>query len=150
MLRAISRRSPRPALYYLLHFQPPRTFHRCINSTSYRPRAWYRRPSILVGGLLGASLVAPLYLDTVPDDADDAKPVQSTLSLGALVRSYVVFSLCSLPWLVDASPKLLEVLTSIPVLKNITETFVRVTFFDQVSTPCTSRCHLLVCLTLRL
>ncbi|KAJ3866300.1 hypothetical protein EV359DRAFT_36935, partial [Lentinula novae-zelandiae] len=39
--------------------------------------------------------------------------------------------MCSFPTLVDAAPKLLKVLMGIPVVRNITETFVRVTFFDQ-------------------
>ncbi|KAJ3921457.1 FAD-linked oxidoreductase [Lentinula edodes] len=52
-------------------------------------------------------------------------------SLRSLVRAYFVYSMCSFPTLVDAAPKLLKVLMGIPVVRNITETFVRVTFFDQ-------------------
>jgi proline dehydrogenase len=33
---------------------------------------------------------------------------------------------------VDASPRLLSFMTSVPGLKQITEAFVRITFFDQV------------------
>ncbi|KAF9556320.1 FAD-linked oxidoreductase [Agrocybe pediades] len=39
--------------------------------------------------------------------------------------------MCSVPVLVDASPKILSVLSSIPGVKQITEAFVRVTFFNQ-------------------
>jgi proline dehydrogenase len=53
-------------------------------------------------------------------------------SLGSLVRAYTVYTMCSIPALVDASPRLLPFLTSIPGLKQITEAFVRITFFDQV------------------
>ena len=53
-------------------------------------------------------------------------------SLGSLVRAYTVYTMCSVPALVDASPRLLSFLTSIPGLKQITEGFVRITFFDQV------------------
>ena len=53
-------------------------------------------------------------------------------SLGSFVRAYTVYAMCSVPALVDASPRLLSFLTSIPGIKQITEAFVRITFFDQV------------------
>lgn len=53
-------------------------------------------------------------------------------SLSTLIRAYVVYSFCSVPALVDWSPALLETLSSIPGLKQITEAVVRATFFDQV------------------
>ena len=53
-------------------------------------------------------------------------------SLGSFVRAYTVYTLCSVPALVDASPRILSVLTSVPGIKQITEAFVRITFFDQV------------------
>lgn len=57
----------------------------------------------------------------------------SKSSWGALLRAYAVYSMCSIPMLVDVSPKLLEVLTGLPIVRSITEAVVRVTFFDQVS-----------------
>ncbi|KAJ3996106.1 FAD-linked oxidoreductase-like protein [Lentinula boryana] len=68
---------------------------------------------------------AQKIIDSRNSDANNATPLSS------LVRAYIVYTMCSFPPLVDAAPKLLEVLTSIPVIRNITETFVRVTFFDQ-------------------
>lgn len=53
-------------------------------------------------------------------------------SLGSFIRAYTVYTICSVPALVDASPRLLSFLTSIPGIKQITEGFVRITFFDQV------------------
>ena len=53
-------------------------------------------------------------------------------SLGSFVRAYTVYAMCSVPALVDASPRLLSFLTSVPGIKQITEAFVRITFFDQV------------------
>ena len=53
-------------------------------------------------------------------------------SLSTLVRAYVVYSFCSVPALVDSAPALLETLSAIPGLKQITEAVVRATFFDQV------------------
>ena len=53
-------------------------------------------------------------------------------SLATLIRAYVVYSFCSVPALVDSAPALLETLSAIPGLKQITEAVVRATFFDQV------------------
>lgn len=39
--------------------------------------------------------------------------------------------MCAIPSLVDASPRILEALTNVPGIKQVTEAFVRVTFFDQ-------------------
>ena len=63
---------------------------------------------------------------------DDGAETIKKSSLGSLVRAYTVYTMCSVPALVDASPRLLSFLTSIPGLKQITEAFVRITFFDQV------------------
>jgi hypothetical protein len=52
--------------------------------------------------------------------------------LRELVRTYVVYSVCSIPLLVDWSPKIFSVLLSIPVVSSITQAIVRVTFFNQV------------------
>ncbi len=52
--------------------------------------------------------------------------------LSELVRTYIVYTLCSVPFLVDWSPTILSTLMAIPGIKQITEAVVRVTFFDQV------------------
>ncbi|KAJ7250111.1 FAD-linked oxidoreductase-like protein [Mycena haematopus] len=52
-------------------------------------------------------------------------------SFGSLVRTYVVYTMCSIPALVDNAPWLLQTCSSIPGFRWITEAFVRVTFFDQ-------------------
>ncbi|KAJ3507698.1 hypothetical protein NLJ89_g6154 [Agrocybe chaxingu] len=65
-------------------------------------------------------------------DSDvDAKASVPSPSLGSMVRAYSVFAMCSIPGLVEASPTILSALSSIPGLRQITEAFVRVTFFDQ-------------------
>jgi len=56
-------------------------------------------------------------------------------SLGSFIRAYTVYTMCAVPALVDASPRLLSFMSSIPGLKQITEAFVRITFFDQVIGP---------------
>jgi proline dehydrogenase len=63
---------------------------------------------------------------------DDGPKTITESSLGSLLRAYTVYTMCSVPALVDASPRLLSFLTSIPGLKQITEAAVRITFFDQV------------------
>ncbi|PIL30760.1 hypothetical protein GSI_06928 [Ganoderma sinense ZZ0214-1] len=52
-------------------------------------------------------------------------------SLSTLIRAYVVYSFCSIPSLVDSAPAILETLSAIPGLKQVTEAVVRATFFDQ-------------------
>ena len=59
--------------------------------------------------------------------------------LSSLIRTYVVYSFCSIPTLVDWSPAILETFFSIPGLQGITEAVVRATFFGQV---CTKQLHL--------
>jgi proline dehydrogenase len=73
---------------------------------------------------------------THPDDKDKLDG-RSKDSLGSLLRTYVVYSMCSIPGLIDVAPKMLDVLTSIPLAREITQAFVRITFFDQV-------CHFVV------
>ena len=60
--------------------------------------------------------------------------VLRTAPLSELVRTYIVYSLCSVPFVVDWSPTVLSTLLSIPGVKQVTEAIVRVTFFDQVRT----------------
>ena len=67
-------------------------------------------------------------------------------SLGSYVRAYTVYTICSVPALVDASPRFLSFLTSIPGIKQITEGFVRITFYDQVWVP-NLYCYYYCCIT---
>lgn len=79
--------------------------------------------------IAGASVLAASTLALSSTPTDDLKPEPS---LGSLIRSYTVYTMCSFPSLVDASPRILSVMSSVPGLRQITEAFVRVTFFDQV------------------
>jgi hypothetical protein len=89
------------------------------------------RVSAAGGGALTATLMLcwgySLYVD-IPSPPSLKEPTP----LSKLLTSYVVYSACSIPGLVDASPDLLALCTSIPGLRQLTETFVRVTFFKQV------------------
>ncbi|KAK7034780.1 hypothetical protein VNI00_012187 [Paramarasmius palmivorus] len=101
-------------------------------TSSASPRPRWRAPALLLLGLGGGAT----YTFSRPIRADDEGGLQSqttmtTASLGSLIRTYVVYSMCSVPALVDMAPSLLHFFTSIPVIKNVTEAVVRVTFFDQ-------------------
>lgn len=82
------------------------------------------------GGIL---LATGLGLSSSPlhADSDGGDPANKKTPLRELVRSYIVFTMCSFPALIDISPTMLDVLTSIPGIKQVTEALVRVTFFDQ-------------------
>ena len=89
------------------------------------------RTSVVGGGALTATLILgwsySLYADTPPLSREPAPT-----PLPQLLAPYVVYSMCSIPGLVDASPALLALCTSIPCLRQLTEAFVRATFFTQV------------------
>ncbi|KAF8878433.1 FAD-linked oxidoreductase-like protein [Infundibulicybe gibba] len=102
------------------------------------------RLGLISGGILlslGVGL-SPFYTSRLHADAlATHQPLDTSLtsgsndepktSLRSLIRSYVVYTMCSMPILIDNSPRVLEVLSSIPLVKQITEAFVRATFFDQ-------------------
>ncbi|KAJ4485303.1 FAD-linked oxidoreductase [Lentinula aciculospora] len=99
----------------------------------------FRLPSLKLGGalaLMGAGLSTAFFAEHIHAHSSSVTVQQkldprNSTSLASLVRAYVVYSMCSFPTLIDTAPRLLEVLMGIPVVRNITETFVRVTFFDQ-------------------
>ncbi|KAJ7103877.1 FAD-linked oxidoreductase-like protein [Mycena epipterygia] len=72
-----------------------------------------------------AAVAIPAKGKSIPEDEAAGS------SFGSLVRTYVVYTMCSIPALVDNAPWLLDTLTSIPGVRWITEAIVRVTFFNQ-------------------
>ncbi|VDB99356.1 unnamed protein product [Peniophora sp. CBMAI 1063] len=83
----------------------------------------------------GVSLAAYLLLSgndprVFADAAQDDRAAQDE-SLPELARSYLVYTICSFPWLVDLAPSALSALTSTPGLKQLTEAVVKKTFFAQ-------------------
>ncbi|KAJ7649532.1 FAD-linked oxidoreductase-like protein [Mycena polygramma] len=106
-------------------------------ASSTPPRITGRRIALASGGLalgLGVLMSAKVHGDSVAFPATskpkcDEGAIRS--SFGALLRTYVVYTMCSIPALVDNAPWLLETFTSIPGLRWVTESIVRVTFFDQ-------------------
>lgn len=116
-----------PRLYRLLH--PTRS----SSSTSRHPRPRLRR---LVPLVLLASFTLSFIPSTYAESSDPSSPllnsVQSAPTL-TLLRSYFVYTLCSLPALIDNAPSLLHTFTHSPIpgLKGFTEAIVRRTFFAQ-------------------
>ena len=118
---------------------PPRPLDRALSTHTPRPNAYHhaspRRLSSLglaSGVLVATSLVVAHSQNAVHADSEpNATPLPSP-PLRSLVRSYIVYAMCSIPALVDWSPKILSTCLSIPVVSTITEAVVRVTFFDQV------------------
>ncbi|KAI0917811.1 hypothetical protein AcV5_003960 [Taiwanofungus camphoratus] len=114
------------------HIAPARTL------VSARPA--YRTRSVPLARIGLASGVALLLASTIhadaPPERDDesashAPPVRPPTPLSALIRAYIVYSLCSIPALVDASPSILSACEAIPGLRQLVHAIVRVTFFDQ-------------------
>lgn len=85
------------------------------------------RPLVGAAGLSGGALLAAGYVYADSQDDQISQP-----PLRELIRSYAVFTMCSIPQLVEHSPKILSVLTSVPGVRDITEAFVRTTFFGHV------------------
>lgn len=108
--------------HYAVNSQPPLSPPRRLFSRG--------RNLLLLGGFsLGTAGITLVASDKAYDV--DSHPTGEP-SLLSLFRAYVVYSLCSIPPLVDYSPALLSVTGSIPGLKQISEFMIRFTFFDQV------------------
>ncbi|OBZ78571.1 Proline dehydrogenase 1, mitochondrial [Grifola frondosa] len=93
-----------------------------------------------IGFVSGAVFVSSLfYGNTQPTVHADAEPAKESdnvyerprTPLSTLVRTYIVYGMCSIPPLIDYSSAILATLLSIPGIKQITEVVVRVTFFNQ-------------------
>ncbi|TFY60054.1 hypothetical protein EVJ58_g5387 [Rhodofomes roseus] len=96
-------------------------------STPARTLVTLPRPVVSSPRLFRAGLVAA---DAPVAEAEKASE-RPQKPLSSLVRSYVVYSMCSVPALVDWAPAILKTLTAIPGFKQITEAIVRVTFFNH-------------------
>ncbi|KAF7971429.1 hypothetical protein HWV62_21190 [Athelia sp. TMB] len=85
----------------------------------------------LSAGALTASLIYLAPSDPESTDAHADSPIDPSVPISTLLRSYTVYTLCALPALVDAAPALLRTLLPLPVLGTITESLIRHTFFAQ-------------------
>jgi proline dehydrogenase len=83
-------------------------------------------------GLTATGLGVALYQESNLRATAEREGTRPPTPLRELLRTYVVYGLCSFPTLVDWSPTILSTLLGIPLVNKITEAVVRVTFFDQV------------------
>ncbi|KAG9084581.1 hypothetical protein FRC06_003989, partial [Ceratobasidium sp. 370] len=91
----------------------------------------YLSRSQLVNVGLGTCAISVAGLAGVAIYADAPEPSETRAPLGTLLRSYLVYSACSVPAFVNYSPILLEACASVPGLKQVSEAVVRRTFFAQ-------------------
>ena len=124
LLRTAYRIHPRPRARPFSS-QPP-NFHGSLKR--------YTTIGIASGVAVTTSLVLLNSQDTLHADTEEQSRTSPPLpSLSSLLRSYAVYTMCSIPPLVDWSPTILSTCLSIPIVRSITEAFVRITFFDQAS-----------------
>jgi len=107
--------------------QPERCYRMLSRRSAARPSRSLRISAACGGATLMLCWGYSLYAD-VPSPLKEP----TLIPLSELLTSYVVYSACSIPGLVEASPALLALCTSIPGLRSLTEAFVRATFFKQV------------------
>lgn len=112
-----------------LHILRPRVQTRFSHSSSKRPRRW-----VATSIALSPTLLAAYILTQTPDPQDRARPLEER-STPSLLRSYLVYSLCSWPRLVEVSPRIIDwaLQTKLPGVSWLAERFVVATFFNQVS-----------------
>ena len=108
------------------------TSRRPLGTSSKTSKRIRWTPVAVLVGIAAYAIPQPLAAD------EDSKPPRPTSSLqsqstSSLLRAYLVFSLCSIPPLIDHAPSLLRTLTHSPIpgLKEVTEGVVRHTFFRQ-------------------
>ncbi|KAH9949481.1 hypothetical protein B0H21DRAFT_116009 [Amylocystis lapponica] len=133
LFRLACRRLPRSPLVHSVRTlaSPARSPHR--PSLSRLSRIGIASGAILTASVVFGTAGSSIYADAEHPELN-AHSGRPPTALSSLVRSYIVYSICSVPTLVDWSPSLLSALFSVPVLRNITQAVVRVTFFDQVRT----------------
>ncbi|RDB24578.1 Proline dehydrogenase 1, mitochondrial [Hypsizygus marmoreus] len=137
MLRVYGLLTRRSLLQVSRRIGCPQITWRNTSTHSGRSDKHRRTIGIVSGGALLALGLSPFYVSNI--HADAALPAQGSpptvndsdeASLGSLIRAYAVFTMCSIPVLVDNSPKLLE-LAMLPGIRWFAETLVRITFFEQ-------------------
>lgn len=75
----------------------------------------------------GSVVPAPEIPVQIPTDAHDLHKA----SIGSLARGLAIYSALSFPSFVDASPTILKITTSIPVVRQVAFAVVRQTFFKH-------------------
>jgi proline dehydrogenase len=102
---------------------------RSFASRSPRPlRLRYLAPATLAATALSGGSYFYVHAQS---DSEQRNTTPARAPLSGLVRSYAVYTMCSMPILVDSAPSILASLSNIPGIKQITEAIVRRTFFRQ-------------------
>ncbi|KZS90245.1 FAD-linked oxidoreductase [Sistotremastrum niveocremeum HHB9708] len=123
-----------------LHRLQPRAFSRVLSrtaSTSQSSRSFRRLATrstlVSIVGATGLLLYNnPVHADSVASaSSENVQRHREPASLSSLIRSYGVYTICSVPVIVDWSPALLKFFTSIVGLRELTQIVVRHTFFAQ-------------------
>jgi proline dehydrogenase len=101
------------------------------------PPVSYKRAYYVAAGLGAAvALPATLMAETVEEQLETSPRISnslSSMSTSSIIRSYVVYTACSIPFLIDYAPTLLSTFTNSPIpgLSSLTHFIVRHTFFAQ-------------------
>lgn len=109
---------------------------RSVHSSGRRLVPHLGRIGLASGVVLGGSLLVATHVtDSTNSTVRDANrpPDRKPVPLPTLLRSYIVYTMCSVPALVDWSPTVLSILMTIPIVRDVTEAIVRLTFFAQVT-----------------
>ncbi|KZT08997.1 FAD-linked oxidoreductase [Laetiporus sulphureus 93-53] len=116
------------------HALPPARTLSTSSRSAFRTSRLFRI-GLASGGVLTASVLLGNAVGTIHADAAHSEGKTDSerhkTPLSALIRTYAVYTMCSIPPLVDYSPAILSALSSVPGLKQFTEAFVRATFFNQ-------------------
>ncbi|KDN46400.1 hypothetical protein RSAG8_04344, partial [Rhizoctonia solani AG-8 WAC10335] len=121
LLRSGARRLIHDGQRQLVSQRSNRSLH---GSHSFHSFKW-RMGTLGIG--LGSCAISLGAIATVYADAE----TESIAPLGDLLRSYFVYSMCSVPTLVNWSPAILETCASVPGVREASQAFIRRTFFAQ-------------------
>lgn len=102
------------------------------NGSGARSFRWGPAAVLILGATAGTTLYTSQTTVQADEQVTTSAIIQEPTPLGDLIRAYVVYSICSVPFLVDNSPSVLSALTAVPGIKQVSEMVVRYTFFAQV------------------
>ena len=127
----------RYTLFFARHSQGKLLFTRKLKTHVKSHPILQTRRALLARTTLGLTLssLALAFGGTVFAEHEQAADEPKS-SLCSMLRAYVVFSMCSIPRLVDSAPTILNTLSSVPLVREVMEAIMRVTFFKQVIFHC--------------
>ncbi|GJJ09393.1 hypothetical protein Clacol_003615 [Clathrus columnatus] len=114
----------------MVFLRRPASFSRYYATLSKSRKTSHVKRGVCLFSVLGGSAYC-LNTKTIHADNDSNDTALRHTPLSTLLRSYVVYSLCSLPIIVNNSPAVISAVTAVPGLKQIAEVVIRYTFFAQ-------------------